>query len=82
MTKDKCQNHPNRIAAVLVGNVSLGEEIIPLCWECYIGEERFKMRFGENFYGDAEQAVGVTQSHDREISSKPAGESSNYVLRP
>lgn len=46
--KNCCQHHKDRIAAVSVYD-------IPLCWECYLGRERFVIQFGENFYKDADE---------------------------
>jgi hypothetical protein len=38
-----CINHPDRYAAV--GTARGG-----LCWECYLGREKFADKFGDEFY--------------------------------
>ncbi len=43
MTDHVCEKHPDRIAAVSVGEV-------PMCWQCYLSPEIFNARFGDDFY--------------------------------
>jgi hypothetical protein len=47
--KNCCRRHPARIAAVDQGGVYK-------CWECYLGRERFLLRFQPDFYPDFEPA--------------------------
>ncbi len=44
-TKYPCHCHPGRIAVVDRGGVLE-------CWQCYLGTERFLLRFGPAFYPD------------------------------
>jgi hypothetical protein len=44
-----CHRHPARVAAVRCHD---GDK----CWECYLGRERFLLRFKPDFYPDFDPA--------------------------